>query len=611
MVEKAMSQRQLSRLVALIGVVLSVILLLALVQALAAQETAEELLTPNLQVSKTVDPTQVSPGELVHYTIVLDNDGTSPATGVELTDMVPADLHSISNVMVVGGGNYGLNGNVITWTGAVNNGAQVTLDFDAVLTDTAVASTLITNTAEVTGTGELLTADAVFTVSTADPAELNVTKSVNHAVTYPGDTLDYTIVINNSGGSTATDVSLHDALPADLTYQAGSLEVSGGGSYGVAGNVITWTGDITDGAAIHVLFTGLVAQTVTKGDIIENLVTVTDGGNVVTDTAVSSVQTTFGIFLPIINKTVPAPVLNPIGIPTSNNDFQTFLFTLSWNDVASGATYVVQEARQPDFADAVEYNVGNVTTYVIEHSGSTDARPYYYRVQANAGSGASEWSNTSSQFGIYYDSFDNNTSGWSIRREDTDDVNNDTYYQNGNFVVKIRGRWDYAIASPVVAIPWSSYSLRTRVRFDPTVDNLHGMGIIFGADKIGDPCPNSDYSSCFNHYYRLVAVWYGATNYKVQLKRIDYHEPDTNVGRGDALYGFTDWNVSNSNDWHEWRIEVRSNGQIQIFIDTFHVTTVYDTSFVGANTYFGVFASTDEYSGAEPWFDWFRVTPLP
>ncbi|MCA9968850.1 MAG: DUF11 domain-containing protein, partial [Anaerolineales bacterium] len=510
MEEQQTLQWQGRRVAAIIGMLLLVVWSLVLVQKLAAQES-DASLTPALQVSKTVSETAVVPGNTIQYSIVISNDGTSPAFPVMLTDTLPATLHGISAINVVGGGEYGVVGNVITWTGAVNNGTAVTLDFAAVLTDTAVPGTTVTNTVHVTGTGSLLADDAVFDVIAQPPAMLHLSKYSSQPVVFPGGTLDYTIVVSNSGSGAATGVMLTDALPAELSVVPNSVAVVGGGSYGVSGSVITWTGTISDsGGEVRLAFTAMAAGTIMAGDMITNTAVVSGAGAQLTADAAVGVQTTAYAYLPSIQVELPTPVINPIALPTTSNGYQTYKLTVSWNDVGvPGATYIVEESRSPSFNNATSQNVGAATSAVFEHAPTTDLGLYYYRVRVVLNGRTSLWSNTRSQRGIYFDAFSDPSTNWSIRREDTDDVNNSSYYENGNFVLKIGGRWDYAIASPLVAVPWSSYSIGTSVRFDPTVDNLHAYGVIFGADWNGEPCPNGDYSSCFNHYYRMLAIWYG------------------------------------------------------------------------------------------------------
>jgi len=136
---------------------------------------------------------------------------------------------------------------------------------------------------------------------------------------------------------------------------------------------------------------------------------------------------------------------------------------------------------------------------------------------------------------------------------------------------------------------------------------------VFGGDWNGQPCPNGNYSSCFNHYYRLMVIWYGAANnsLRVDLKRIDFHDPNDNSGQGtDKLISFKDQPVASAGGWNKWNVKVFSNGLIQVFVNGSYVGGGVDPTYIGS-PYFGVFASSNEYSGTEPWFEYFSVRALP
>ncbi len=101
---------------------------------------------PSLTVSKSVAPTADVPlGGVVTCTVVLSNSGAGDALGVVLTDALPAE--------VTFGGWVQQNGaihesGVITWTGAVAGGAEVTLVFTATLgTDAGLYNRTVANTA--------------------------------------------------------------------------------------------------------------------------------------------------------------------------------------------------------------------------------------------------------------------------------------------------------------------------------------------------------------------------------------------------------------------------------------------------------------------------------
>lgn len=53
-------------------------------------------------------------------------------------------------------------------------------------------------------------------------------RDVNDAPLFPGDTIEYTIIVTNTGNDTSTDTVLIDPLPAGVTYMQGSLAVAAG-----------------------------------------------------------------------------------------------------------------------------------------------------------------------------------------------------------------------------------------------------------------------------------------------------------------------------------------------------------------------------------------------
>lgn len=178
-------------------------------------------------------------------------------------------------------------------------------------------------------------------------------------------------------------------------------------------------------------------------------------------------------------------------------------------------------------------------------------------------------------------------------------------------MIKIGGRWDYAIAAPMVPAPSSSYKIETLVKLSDGIDNLHTYGVVFGGDWNGTTCPNSSYSSCFNHYYRLQVIWFGDPNQlRIDLKRIDFHDED-NVGRGTKkLIETKNVNVGNPSGWNKWSIEVYSNGTIRVYVNDIYVGGGIDTTYTN-DRYFGGFAASNEYSGTAANFDYFRVIALP
>jgi len=112
-------------------------------------------------------------------------------------------------------------------------------------------------------------------------ADLQVSKDVNTSWAAPGDTLTYTITIQNTGDP-AGSVWLTDTLPVELTYVTDSLTATVGG-FGVGNNVITWTAEM-DGYTAVVTFSAEISSEITSADIV-NTARVTGAGGIITDEA--------------------------------------------------------------------------------------------------------------------------------------------------------------------------------------------------------------------------------------------------------------------------------------------------------------------------------------
>ena len=618
-INKVEVQNRVGRyLMVITTILLPMVMFLFMAGSLSAQgfepDVIDAATAAELEATKVVDYSEAQPGDTVHYDINVSNTGGSTANDVTITDTLPAELAIVSGTLSSDiGGSFGISGQVITWTGSINSNWQLNLSFDAILTDTASAGEIITNTALITGTGALLSPTAVFEVI-IDPPVLALTKTVNLNEARPGDALAYEIMLQNSGGSSANNMVMTDTLSPELSYISGTLTITGTGSYGVNGDVITWTGSLTESESVTLQFNALITDTLVDAGIVTNTVYAVGAGHTLSASVQTSYVTTYTLYIPIIFKSLPAPTLTSVSLPTTPDEFVTYRITASWTAVDNATGYELWESTTSDFSNPTVYSTGTDTSVVVSHP--VGLAPTYYYCAVATGTVNSGCSNVRMQSGLYVDNFNSSSSGWAIRRQDTDDVNNWTYYTGEYWAVKIGGRWDYAITAPMQAVPsaWSSasgYHIDTRVMLSDGVDNLHSYGLVFGGDWNGQPCPADDYSSCFNHYYRLNIIWDDEDSFQMQLKRIDYHASDGNSGKGVSLISYRDVSVSDTLGWNNWSVDVRDNGDIDVYVNGRSVGHANDSRYVGNSTYFGTFASSNEYLGTLALHDYYRVSPLP
>jgi uncharacterized repeat protein (TIGR01451 family) len=145
---------------------------------------------------------------------------------------------------------------------------------------------------------------ALARTSSALGAEgIDVLKAANVQATSPGDTLTYTIAVTDSGSAAGT-VRMTDTLQAELNYVTDSLTATIG-TFGVAGDVLTWTADMVGGDEVALItFTASISPEATIN--ISNSAVVTGGGETVTGT-VETVVSDVHVFLPLLMRSYWKP----------------------------------------------------------------------------------------------------------------------------------------------------------------------------------------------------------------------------------------------------------------------------------------------------------------
>ena len=194
----------------------------------------------DLSLVKSASPNPVVAGQQLTYTLTTTNLGPSNATGVSITDTLPAGTSYIS---ASGDSSATPNGQTLTLTvGNLASGASSTI---TVLV--GVASTVsgtITNTATVGGnqpdpnlgnnTASVSTQVTVPVVPQSYP-ELKIVKTATPNPVTVGSELTYTLVVNNNSLTAATNVMVTDTLPAGFTYIASSGEIAAN----LSGNILS------------------------------------------------------------------------------------------------------------------------------------------------------------------------------------------------------------------------------------------------------------------------------------------------------------------------------------------------------------------------------------
>ncbi len=182
-----------------------------------ANNTASVIVTPqqaDLALAKTVSNPTPNVGDTISYTITLSDNGPDAATGVQVTDLLPAGLSIVSNAPSQGIYNPGTG----VWSvGAVDVGLSATLVIQA----TVVSPSSQTNTATITRADQFDPNTANNTASateTPQQADLALTKTTSDSTPNVGDTVTFTITLTDNGPDAATNAQVTDLLPAGLSF---------------------------------------------------------------------------------------------------------------------------------------------------------------------------------------------------------------------------------------------------------------------------------------------------------------------------------------------------------------------------------------------------------
>ncbi len=201
----------------------------------------------DLAAGKRVSSPWVYSGNPVTYTLSVTNSGPSSASGILLTDTLPAGMSFGS--AAPSQGTCSQSGGVLTCTlGVLNAGseARVTLVVTPTLSGNLTNGVLV-SASEYDPVPANNSADVALAV---DPADLSLTHSVAPDPAFSGAPLTYTLRVSNNGPLTATAVTLTDTLPGGMNFV--SAAASQGTCSSGSGAVVCSLGLLPAGGGISV-----------------------------------------------------------------------------------------------------------------------------------------------------------------------------------------------------------------------------------------------------------------------------------------------------------------------------------------------------------------------
>ena len=169
----------------------------------------------DLAVAVSVGDPTPDVGEAITYTVTLSDNGPNDATGVAVTDLLPAGLAFVSAAPSQGAYDVATG----RWTvGAVDvEGQAPTLTITARVVSPEPQADAATIAAA--DQYDPVPANNAANAAEAPPqADLSLTQAVDDATPAPGDHVTLTLILANAGPDAATGVTVADLLPAGLSF---------------------------------------------------------------------------------------------------------------------------------------------------------------------------------------------------------------------------------------------------------------------------------------------------------------------------------------------------------------------------------------------------------
>src|SRR6185295_3525044 len=186
---------------------------------------------PVMTISKTDAPDPVNAGSNITYTLSYSNTGNMNATGVVITDTIPANSSFVS---ATGGGT--LAAGVVTWNiGNVNAGVSSSVQLVVQVASPLANGTVITNgTYNIDSAQTAPVSGASITTTVSSAPVLNISKTDAPDPVAAGSNITYTLSYSNTGNMNATGVVITDTIPVNTSF----VSATGGGT--LAAGVVTW-----------------------------------------------------------------------------------------------------------------------------------------------------------------------------------------------------------------------------------------------------------------------------------------------------------------------------------------------------------------------------------
>ncbi|HDR8192883.1 TPA: DUF11 domain-containing protein [Bacillus thuringiensis] len=224
-----------------------------------------------LNTIKIGDKTFATIGDTITYTTTITNTGNIPANNAIFSDPLPSWTQFVAGSVIVDGTPLP-SASIINGVGinTINPNQTVTIIFQVqIISNPTTFTPELQNLGFVNfqyNVGNALLAQPgnvetnVF-VTSINTAILSAVKTANTAFANIGDTITYTVSIQNNGNTNATNVNFSDPVPTGTTFVENSFAVNGNTIPGANPNNGVNIGTVSAGSSLTVTFQVIVTST--------------------------------------------------------------------------------------------------------------------------------------------------------------------------------------------------------------------------------------------------------------------------------------------------------------------------------------------------------------
>ncbi|PRB10646.1 DUF11 domain-containing protein [Microbacterium sp. MYb62] len=173
----------------------------------------------DLAITKTLDTAPLVAGSPVTFTIGVTNNGPQTATGVTVTDPVPAGMTDVTASSA--GESCTVTTVVVCTVPDMPVGQSVQIQMTGTLDPSSDPGSSLSNTATVSGTRtdpDLRNNTASVSGARTTTTDVSIIKTFSPTTPVAGEQVTYTLSVSNAGPSEARDVVVTDPLDPDMSF---------------------------------------------------------------------------------------------------------------------------------------------------------------------------------------------------------------------------------------------------------------------------------------------------------------------------------------------------------------------------------------------------------